>query len=76
MRFFSPIVFVGIAAYVAYEATNGDDRVIAFPLLGSVLPDTHQDPQSMGLATAALLAAFAAFRGLHALRRGGPAGDP
>ena len=70
MRFFSPVVFAGFASYVAYEATNGDDRTIAFPMLTAVLPDAYHDPQSMGLASAALLAAFAVFSGVRALRRG------
>ncbi len=69
MRFFSPVVFAGFAAYVAWEATNGDDRIVAFPMLKAVLPESQQDPQSLGLASAVLLAAFAVFTGLRALRR-------
>lgn len=69
MRFFSPLVFTAFAAYVGWEATNGDDRVVAFPLLNQVLPETHQDPQSLGLASASLLLVFALVTGLRALRR-------
>lgn len=70
MRYFTPTLFFGAAAYVGWSNAQGGDRVIAFSFLQGIMPESARDPASLGQATVAILLGIAAITLMRAVAAG------
>jgi len=55
MRFFVPIVFLVVAAYVYWHNANSDGEVLMLAFMGVLFPSMKGSAVAMGQATSALL---------------------
>jgi len=56
MRFLTPTVLLGMAAYVHHHNTTTGGRVLLFPFIDKIVPSTEGNPYEMGEASVYLLA--------------------
>ncbi len=70
MRFITPAIFFGAAGYVGWSNAQGGDRVIAFSFLQGLMPESAQDPASLGQATVAILLGIAGITLVRAVLAG------
>ena len=56
MRFLTPLVFFGTAAFLAVYNSRGADDILAFSFIPTVWPAAAGDPQRLSGASVALVA--------------------
>lgn len=64
MRWFSPVIFLGAAAYVLWYNQSHVDSVLMFPFADAIFPSAKGDPQALGRVSAFLLAGVGGVLGL------------
>lgn len=69
MRFFSPILFFGTAAFVAYHNTHSSGELYVFPFVTTFWPEAAGDPEKLTQGTVGLFAALGAIFLVRDLRR-------
>ena len=56
MRFLTPTVLLGMAAYVHHHNTTTGGRVLLFPFIDKIVPSSAGNPYAMGEASVFFLA--------------------
>lgn len=75
MRFVTPIVFFGTAAFLAVYNSRGADDILAFSFIPAVWPEAAGDPQKLSGASIALVAGMGAIFLVRDLLRSRRTGD-
>lgn len=69
MRYVTPILFMCVAGYVWWTASQDPSHVLVFPFLDSIDPSLRTDPQRWSRLSAMLFATIGGLLLLNAIRR-------